>query len=206
MTRPVVRVVAAELRGQRGDLAGLSGLIREAGPDVAVLTGAPWRLRTRPRAADLAVRSGLFAAAGSASTLGNVILVNLRVDVHDTWCVQFPLVPGQRLCGAVLARCSLGPDSFVVAGTRLSGDGPQRARQAEILTRVLSEVDEPLVLAGDLAGTELARNLLEAAGGVYVGPGVGVAARHYARRGRATAPIMVDLLLPAGAAAGTASI
>jgi len=196
--------VATDVRGQRGDLAGLSALIRQAAPDVAVITGTPWRLRTRPRAADLASRSGLFAAAGNASTLGNVILVSLRVDVHDTWCVQFPLVPGDRLCGAVLARCSVGSDTFVVAGTRLSASAPDRARQAGILTRVLSEVDEPVVLAGDLADTELAHDRIEAvAGGVFVGPGVGVAARHYARRGRATAPVMVDLLLPAGAVAGT---
>jgi hypothetical protein len=223
MSRPGLRVVAFDLRGSAGDLDTVSRLIREAGPDVAVLTGAPWRLRTRTHAARLADRSGLVAAAGSAASVGNVVLVNMRVNVHDTWAVQFPLVPGKRMHGAVLVRCSVGSStsdgSFVVAATRLSVEPGQRRREADILSRVLSEVDDPLVLAGDVADTVLGQDRVEASGNIsaspgrstsagtgpgtpasavhiLVGPGIGVQARHYARRGRSTAPIMVDLLLP----------
>ena len=81
-----LRVLACDVRGQRGDLATVSELIRQAEPDVAVVIGAPWRLRTRTRAADLAARSGLYAAAGSQASVGNVIFVSLRVRVIKQAC------------------------------------------------------------------------------------------------------------------------
>jgi hypothetical protein len=193
--RPSLRVVAGDLRGRGRELDPLSGLIREAAPDVAVLTGAPWRLRSRTRAADFAARSRLVTAAASPASVGNAVLVSLRVQVIDTWCVQYPLVPGERLRGAVLARCSVGGAApFVVAGTGLAPAGPARHREAAVLARTLSEVDDPVVLAGDVAGTVLTQGRVEAAR-ILVDPGIGITARHYARRERATAPVMVDLLL-----------
>ena len=104
-------------------------VVRSLAPDVVVARDAPRRLRWRTRSADLARRFGLVYGAGGLPSLGNLVLVSLRVAVRDTWCVRFPLTPGRQMRGAVLALCSVGRTSFVVAGTHLSTDpanGPLR--------------------------------------------------------------------------------
>jgi endonuclease/exonuclease/phosphatase (EEP) superfamily protein YafD len=213
--RPELRVVACDVRGLRGDdLESLAALIRQLGADVVVVAGAPWRIRARSRSAALADRFGLFHGGGGAASVGNLVLVSVRVSVHESWCVQFPLVPGRRMRAAVLARCSVPGGSFVVAATELAppgaAAGAERSAGAVILARLLSEVDEPVILAGNVAGTALAAGRVEAAAiadarsessratSILVGPGITVRARHYARRSPPTARllIMTDLLLP----------
>jgi hypothetical protein len=84
--------------------------------------------------------------------LGNLVLVHLRVAVHEAWSVQFPLTPGHLMHGAALVRGSVAGRHFVIASTAM----PRRAeaaRDAAILHRVLSEVDEPVVL-GAQVGSE----------------------------------------------------
>jgi hypothetical protein len=199
-----LRVVACDVHGLGGaDLSSLARLIRPLVADVVVVGGAPWRIRARSRAAGLADRFGLFHAGGGASSVGNLVLVSVRVSVPETWSVQFPLVPGHRMRAAVLARCTVPGGSFVVAATELAPAGPatdgERATGAAVLNRILSTVDEPVILVGNVADTELTAGRTDgAAGSILVDKGITVRARHYARRGQATTrlPIMADLLLP----------
>lgn len=214
-SRPGLRVVACDVRGLRGDdLESLAALIRPLGADVVVVVGAPWRIRARSRSAALADRFGLFYGGGGAPSVGNLVLVSVRVSVPETWCVQYPLVPGRRMRAAALARCSVPGGSFVVAATELAPPAAateaERSTGAGILNRVLSDVDDPLILVGNVAGTALTAGRIDApavaegrsasSGGtsILVGPGITVGARHYARRSRPTSrlPIMTDLLLP----------
>ena len=90
-------------RRRRG--AGVAGGLR---PDIVILCGAPRRLRWRSPCAELAYRLGLFYVAGGQPGLGNMIAVSHRVRVLDTWCVRYPLVPGQAMRGAVLAKLAVG--------------------------------------------------------------------------------------------------
>jgi endonuclease/exonuclease/phosphatase (EEP) superfamily protein YafD len=211
-SRPGLRVVACDVRGLRGaDLESLAALIRPLGADVVVVHGAPWRIRARARSAALADRFGLFYGAGGAASVGNLVLVSVRVSVPEAWCVRYPLVPGRRMRAAALARCTVPGGSFVVAATELAPPGPatdaERSTEAGILSRVLSKVDEPVILVGNVAGTTLTAGRVDAAahgssaGSILVGPGIAVGARHYARRSMSTTrlPIMVDLLLPSAA-------
>jgi hypothetical protein len=199
-SRPALRVVACDVRGLRGpDLTSLAAMIRPLGADVVVVAGGPWRIRARSRAAALADRFNLFHGGGGAASVGNLVLVSARVSVPETWSVQFPLVPGHRMRAAALARCVVPGGSFVVAATELASDPTERAASAAVLGHVLSTVDEPVILVGNVAGTLVSHGLVDAAAGsILVGPEISVRARHYARRSRPTArlPIMADLLLP----------
>ena len=148
MTR--LRLMSYNVGGLRGDLAAMAALVRSQKPDVVAVQEAPRRLRWRSRCADLARRFGLVYAAGGLPGLGNLLLVDLRVRVHDTWCLRYPLTPGRHLRGAALARCSVGGSTFVVAGTHLATDPAERPAQAAILAKALAEVDRPLILAADV--------------------------------------------------------
>ncbi len=132
----------------------MTTLVRSLRPDVMIVQEAPRRFRWRSKCAQLARRFGLVYACGGLPSLGNLVLTNLRVSVHDTWCVQYPLSPGRHLRGAAVARCSVAGRQFAVAGTHLSTDPQERPVQAAALVRVLSEVDVPLVLGADLNDTE----------------------------------------------------
>jgi endonuclease/exonuclease/phosphatase family metal-dependent hydrolase len=207
-----VRVLAGDV----ADLgpAGLVDLVRSVEPDVVILRRGPRRLRWRARTADLAHRCGLVYAGGGEPALGNVILVGLRVAVRESWCVQFPLVPGRLMNGAALVRARVAGTEVVLAGTRLSPHPDERAGQATALARVLAEATTtgaPAVLAADLAGTRtspawriLADGRSEAdpaatepTDAIFVDPSVAVHAprRIPAQRGQPAA--VVDLGLPA---------
>jgi endonuclease/exonuclease/phosphatase family metal-dependent hydrolase len=152
-TGPTLRLLSYNVHGLRDDLGAMTALVRSLDPDVMVIQEGPRRMRWRTRCADLAHRFGLFYVCGGLPALGNLILASMRVRVHDTWCVQFPLTPGKHMRGAALARCSVGAASFVVAGSHLATAPSERPAQAAILAKVLSEVDVPAVLAADLNDT-----------------------------------------------------
>lgn len=152
--RPTIRVVSYNVHGLRGDQAALTRVITALAPDIVVVQEAPRRWRWRRRCADLAYRLGLVHAAGGQPSLGNLVLVSLRVAVEHTWCARFPLTPGRHLRGAVVATCSVGPVAFAVAGSHLSTDAAERAGQARRLAALLAEIGPPLVLAGDVNDTE----------------------------------------------------
>lgn len=153
-TRSNMRVVSYNVHGLRGDVAAMAAVVRSLAPDVVVVQEAPRRWRWRTRCADLAYRFGLVYAAGGLPSLGNLVLVSLRVRVLETWCLRFPLTPGRHLRGAALARCSVGDSAFVVAGTHLATDPIERPAQARILAEALARVADPVVVGGDLNETD----------------------------------------------------
>lgn len=134
----------------KDDLTALASVVREIGPDIAIIQEAPRRFRWRRKCATLANSFGMLVAAGGLPSLGNLLLTNMRVRVDDTWCVQYPLTPGKHMRGAAFARCTVNRVPFVVAGSHLSTDAIERARQAALLKKYLSEVDVPLIFGADL--------------------------------------------------------
>lgn len=147
---PDLRVVSYNVHALRDDVGALAAVVRALAPDVLVVQEGPRRFRWRPRSARLAHDLGMVYAAGGLPALGNLILTNLRVRVHATWCLQFPLTPGRHLRGAAFARCSVERVPFVVVGSHLSTDPAERPAQAARLKQAMSEVDVPLVFAGDV--------------------------------------------------------
>jgi endonuclease/exonuclease/phosphatase family metal-dependent hydrolase len=147
---PGLRVVSYNVHTLRDDLDALAAVVRGLAPDVVVVQEAPRRFRWRYRSARLAHDFGMVYAAGGLPSLGNLILTNLRVRVHDTWCLRFPLTPGRHMRGAAFARCSVDRVPFVVVGSHLSTDAGERPSQALLLKQAMSDADVPVVLGADL--------------------------------------------------------
>jgi endonuclease/exonuclease/phosphatase family metal-dependent hydrolase len=145
-----LRVLSYNVHGLRDDRAALTGLIRDADPDVVVVQEAPRRFRWRHKCAALADDVGMVVAAGGLPALGNLILVTLRVKIHETWCLRYPLTPGRHMRGAAFARCSVKDGRFTVSGSHLATDPVERPAQAAQWKSALAAVDGPLVAAGDL--------------------------------------------------------
>ncbi|WP_229073802.1 endonuclease/exonuclease/phosphatase family protein [Actinoplanes sp. DH11] len=146
-----VRVVSYNVHGLRDDRAALTGLIRDLAPDVLVVQEAPRRFRWRDRCASLAAESGLVVAAGGLPSLGNLLLVSLRVAIHRTWCLRYPLTPGRHLRGAAFAEASVhGSARFVVTGSHLATDPAERPAQADRWRAAAAAVTGPLIMAADL--------------------------------------------------------
>jgi endonuclease/exonuclease/phosphatase family metal-dependent hydrolase len=148
-----LRVLSYNVHMQRDDVAALAGVVRAAAPDVVIVQEAPRRFRWRGKCAALARSFDMLVAAGGQPALGNLLLTTLRVRVHGTRCLRFPLTPGRHLRGAVFADCSVGRARFTVAGSHLSLDPVERLAQAELLKRELGGVDGPVVFGGDLNET-----------------------------------------------------
>ncbi len=105
---PVIRVLSYNVHGLGDDRGALAAVVRTIAPDVVFVQEAPRRFRWRTRCADMAHAFDLVYAAGGLPSLGNVILTNQRVRVHDTWCLRYPLTPGRHMRGAAFATCSVG--------------------------------------------------------------------------------------------------
>jgi endonuclease/exonuclease/phosphatase family metal-dependent hydrolase len=167
----VLRVMSYNVAGLRGDRAALAEVVRAAAPDVLVVQEAPRRLRWRTRNAQLGHAVDLVYVTGGAASLGNVIFSDLGVRPYATWELRYPLTPGRHLRGAAFARCTAAGAPFVVVGSHLATDPHERPGQAELLKKALSDLDAPVILAGDLNETSggaawrmLADGLVDAAG------------------------------------------
>nr|WP_205862495.1 endonuclease/exonuclease/phosphatase family protein [Planosporangium thailandense] len=145
-----MRLLSYNVHGLRDDVAALAAVVRAVDPDVVVVQEAPRRFRWRTKSASLAHRLGLYVAGGGLPALGNLVLTNLRVRVHEQRCVRYPLTPGRHLRGAVVVDCSVGGTRFAVAGSHLATDDGERPAQAEILRRLIARVGEPLLLGIDV--------------------------------------------------------
>ncbi|MFI5491976.1 endonuclease/exonuclease/phosphatase family protein [Actinoplanes sp. NPDC051859] len=145
-----LRVLSYNVHGLRDDRAALIELVRAAAPDVVIVQEAPRRWRWRHKCAALADDFGMVVAAGGLPSLGNLLLVSLRVRVHDTWCLRYPLTPGRHLRGAAFARCSVRGGQFTVSGSHLATDPAERPDQAAQWKAALSVVEGPLIAGGDL--------------------------------------------------------
>ncbi|GAB1645949.1 endonuclease/exonuclease/phosphatase family protein [Krasilnikovia sp. MM14-A1259] len=226
MTGVPLRVLSYNVHGLRDDRAALVGLVRDLAPDVMIVQEAPRRFRWRHKCAALADDFGLVVAAGGLPSLGNLLLVSLRVKVHETWCLRYPLTPGRHLRGAVFARCSVKGARFTVTGSHLATDPAERPGQAERWKAAAAGVDGPLVVGADLnegpgggAWRTVADGLTDAVadgGGtptfpatlprqridtLFVSPDIEVAAHDVVDSERARLasdhlPVLADLLLP----------
>ena len=145
-----LRVLSYNVHGLRDDPRALAAVVRGIAPDVVIVQEAPRRLRWRHKNAALAASFGLVVAAGGLPALGNLLLTSLRVRVHDTWCLRYPLTPGRHLRGAAFAACSVGHTRFVVSGSHLATDPTERPGQAAYWKKALDEVDAPVIAGGDL--------------------------------------------------------
>jgi endonuclease/exonuclease/phosphatase family metal-dependent hydrolase len=145
-----LRVLSYNVHGLRDDRAALTGLIGDLQPDVVLVQEAPRRFRWRHKCAALADDTGLLVAAGGLPALGNLLLVSLRVKVHETWCMRYPLTPGRHLRGAAFARCSVKGADFSVSGSHLATDPVERPAQATQWKTALARIEGPLIAGGDL--------------------------------------------------------
>jgi endonuclease/exonuclease/phosphatase family metal-dependent hydrolase len=145
-----LRVLSYNVHGLRDDRAALTGLVRDLAPDVVVVQEAPRRFRWRHKCAALADDFGLVVAVGGLPSLGNLVLVSLRVRVRETWCLRYPLTPGRHLRGAAFARCSVSGAAFSVSGSHLATDPVERPAQAARWKQELAAIDGPVIAAADL--------------------------------------------------------
>jgi endonuclease/exonuclease/phosphatase family metal-dependent hydrolase len=145
-----LRVLSYNVHGLRDDRAALTGMIRDLEPDVVIVQEAPRRFRWRHKCAALADEVDMVVAAGGLPALGNLLLVTLRVKVHETWCLRYPLTPGRHLRGAAFARCSVRGAEFSISGSHLATDPVERPGQAAVWKAALGAIEGPLIAAGDL--------------------------------------------------------
>ncbi|WP_250030405.1 endonuclease/exonuclease/phosphatase family protein [Paractinoplanes maris] len=217
-----LRVVSYNVHGLKDDRAALIALIRELEPDVLVVQEAPRRFRWRHKSAALADDLGMVVAAGGLPSLGNLLLVSLRVAVHETWCMRYPLTPGRHLRGAAFARGSVRGGQFTVSGSHLATDPAERPTQAALWKQELSRIDGPVIAAADLnegpgggAWRTVGDGLISSADapatfpatlpnrridGIFVSPGItieryGVVESEQARRASDHLPVVADVKL-----------
>jgi endonuclease/exonuclease/phosphatase family metal-dependent hydrolase len=145
-----LRVLTYNVHSQKDDQAALTAVVKDIEPDVLIVQEGPRRFRWRGKGAALARSFGMLVAAGGLPSLGNLVLTNFRVRVHEAWSIRLPHTPGRHLRGAAFAECSVGPVRFVVAGSHLSKYGDERPAQASALRAELSKVDLPVMLGVDL--------------------------------------------------------
>lgn len=222
MTVPL-RVMSYNVHGLKDDRAALIDLIRDEQPDVVLVQEAPRRFRWRHKCAALADDLGMVVGCGGLPSLGNLLIVSLRVKVLESWCVRYPLTPGRHMRGAAFAHCAVRGATFTVSGSHLSTDPLERPSQAERWKRELSRIEGPVIAGGDLnegpaggawrtvadgftgsASTTLTfpatlpRHTLDA---IFVSPGVTVESyrvidTEQARRASDHLPVVADLGLP----------
>jgi endonuclease/exonuclease/phosphatase family metal-dependent hydrolase len=138
------------VHGLADDRTALVTLIRDLAPDVLIVQEAPRRFRWRHKCAALADDTGLVVATGGMPALGNLLLVSLRVAVHETWCTRFPLTPGRHMRGAAFARGTVRGGRFTISGSHLATDPAERPSQAAVWKEQLSMIEGPVIAAGDL--------------------------------------------------------
>ena len=219
-----LRVLTYNVHGLKDDRAALVGLVRELEPDAVIVQEAPRRFRWRHKCAALADDFGMVVAAGGLPALGNLLLVSLRLRVHETWCLRYPLTPGRHLRGAAFADCSVRGARFILSGSHLATDPVERPAQAAWWKQELSRLDGPVIAAGDLnegpgggAWRTVADGLITAESpatfpatlprlrldAIFVTPDVTVGTYDVvdtdrARRASDHLPVVADLLLPSG--------
>jgi endonuclease/exonuclease/phosphatase (EEP) superfamily protein YafD len=147
-----LRVVSYNLAGMLGGVEAAAAAVRPLRPDIVLVQDGPWRLRWRTPTAQLAGALGLVYAGGGRESVGNALLVSMRVDVDAVTPIRFPLVPGRVMRGALVARCRVGDTRFAIAGARLADDAAERESQRSALARAVSALTDPVLVGGDLGG------------------------------------------------------
>jgi endonuclease/exonuclease/phosphatase family metal-dependent hydrolase len=153
-----VRAATYNVRGFRDGLDRVAGVIGELAPDLLLLQESGSRRRLRR----LARTTGLQVAGDPWSPLRrrvkNAVLVAPpwrieharleRLEPHRPWHPR----------GALVARVTRGPGTGLWAlSLHLGLDGPERGHHAravvELCDRLVTELDDPIVLGGDLNAT-----------------------------------------------------
>jgi endonuclease/exonuclease/phosphatase family metal-dependent hydrolase len=221
-----LRVLNYNVHSLRDERAALVGLVRDVAPDVMIVQEAPRRFRWRQKCASLADDAGLVVAAGGLPSLGNLLLVSLRVRVLETWCLRYPLTPGRHMRGAAFFRGAVRDATFTVSGSHLATDPAERPNQAALWKDGLAAAPGPLIAGGDLNETPgggawrtVADGLADAAGpdadvptfpaslprrrldALFVSPDVTVQKYEVidtdqARRASDHLPVLIEVLLP----------
>jgi endonuclease/exonuclease/phosphatase family metal-dependent hydrolase len=155
VTERRLRVASYNVAGLTGGVAAAAAVLKPLRPDVVVVQDGPWRLRWRTPIAQLAGALGLVHGGGGRDSVGNAILVSVRVDIDEVTPVRFPLAPGQPMRGAIVAEARVGGARFVVAGARLADATVERLAQRTALVQALSGITRPLVVCGDLGAEPL---------------------------------------------------
>ncbi|MGC5033246.1 endonuclease/exonuclease/phosphatase family protein [Micromonospora sp. DT229] len=146
-----LRVVSYNVHGQRDDTTALASVARQLAPDVLIVQEGPRRFGWRSKSASLAASLGLVVAAGGLPSLGNLLLVNLRVRVTEVRHQRFPLTPGRHMRGAAYADCLVGTGArFTVAGSHLATDPVERPEQARLFKKEVQAAPWPVIAAADL--------------------------------------------------------
>ena len=135
-----LRVMSYNVHGLKDDRAALISVLRDLAPDVLLVQEAPRRFRWRHKCAALADDTGMVVAAGGLPALGNLVLVSMRVKVHEAWCMRFPLTPGRHLRGAAFVRGSVRGGRFTVSGSHLATDPAERPDQAALWKQALDAI------------------------------------------------------------------
>lgn len=226
MTGVPLRVLNYNVHSLRDERRALVGLVRDVAPDVMIVQEAPRRFRWRQKCASLADDFGLVVAAGGLPSLGNLLLVSLRVRVLEAWCLRYPLTPGRHMRGAAFFHGAVKGATFTVSGSHLATDPAERPNQAALWKEALSAAPGPLIAGGDLNETPgggawrtCADGLVDAAGpaadvptfpatlprrrldALFVSPDVTVQKYEVidtdqARRASDHLPVLIDVALP----------
>lgn len=148
MTARVLRVATYNVRDLLDDRDAAARVVRAIQPDVLCLQEVPRRLTTEFSLPALARATGLFWSGGRRGTGGTAVLTGLRVHVHATSGGRLPVRFPDRTRGYAAVLVSLpGSAPVVVASVHLSLSAPERERH---MRRLLAEVPEPAIIAGDL--------------------------------------------------------
>jgi endonuclease/exonuclease/phosphatase family metal-dependent hydrolase len=149
----VLRLLSYNVRSMRDDVDALARVMREIGPDVAIIQEAPRFLRWRSECAALARRAGMVGVTGGRASGANLVLSSLAVEVLDRHELGFTADRRLHHRGAAIAVLRLAGSQFAVAGTHLDLIEAPRLRHldelADFAGRNLPQA-APLIVGGDL--------------------------------------------------------
>ncbi|WP_299034940.1 endonuclease/exonuclease/phosphatase family protein [uncultured Pseudokineococcus sp.] len=158
-----LRVLTWNVHGLRAGAPAVGDVLREARCDVALLQEAPRGLRSVPRAAALARRSGLLVAAAGRPAAGALVLVAARLHVSAAAVEALPVrglttpirgsaravvsAPGGRRVLVAAAHLGLGEDERADHVARLAAAPGDRDEQG---ARGDGGPPDPVVVGADL--------------------------------------------------------
>lgn len=173
-----LKLLSYNVRSVRDDADALARVMREIGPDVAIIQEAPRFLRWRSQCAALARRSGLVLVTGGRECGANLVLSSLAVQVRATHELTFSHDPKLHHRGAAIAVLSLAGSEFAVAGTHLDLlEAPRLRHLDELAGYAAAELaGVPLVVGGDLnavPGSATWQRLLDFGADAFAASGTG---------------------------------
>ena len=151
MDDDLLRVMTYNIRLGGRNRTALREVVREACPDVLLVTESPktpllWRGRCRA----LAREWGMGYVAGGRDAGSNLVLVSDRVEVSWARTSVIPQQVGRPRRGVVSAQLSVGGRPLGVVGCHLSLVRDERLREVEAVIAAAEALDGVVVVGGDL--------------------------------------------------------